>query len=230
MRSRAREGAPGRASRAWQRVVRPAIYVVGMVPAVWTFYLGVVDQLGADPLKTLEHTLGLWALRFLIICLAITPLRRLGGPNLVRYRRAIGLLAFYYAALHLTVYLLLDQGLDPAAIGQDILKRPYITIGMLAFALLVPLAATSNSYMIKRLGPGRWQRLHRLVYVAAAAGAIHFVMVVKAWPLEPLVYAGLVASLLLFRLAVRMMPATSASRPPRGRRPRPSSTPVSVRD
>src|SRR5512138_706607 len=95
--------------------IRRAIYVVGTMPAARTFYLGIMDQLGADPQKTLERTLGLWALRFLILGLAITPLRRLGGPNLVRYRRAIGLLAFYYAALHLTVYMLLDQGLDLAA-------------------------------------------------------------------------------------------------------------------
>ena len=112
----------------------------------------------------------------------------------------IGLLAFYYASLHLTVYLVLDQGLDLAAIWADIVKRPYITVGMFAFVILVPLAVTSNNAMIRRLGGGAWQRLHRLVYVAAAAAAIHFVMVVKAWPPEPLIYAGIVAVLLLFRL------------------------------
>ncbi len=198
--------------------VRRAIYIVGMMPAVWTFYLGIMDQLGADPQKTLERTLGLWALRFLILGLAITPLRRLGGPNLVRYRRAIGLLAFYYAALHLTVYMLLDQGLDLAAIWADIVKRPYITVGMGAFVVLVPLAVTSNAAMIRRLGGAAWQRLHRLVYVAAAAAAVHFVMVVKSWPPEPLIYAALVAALLLFRLLVRMQkrlrPAPGRSRQP----------------
>src|SRR5690349_7134925 len=156
--------------------VRRAIYILGMLPAVSTFYFAVMEQLGADPQKTLERTLGLWALRFLIAGLAITPLRRLGGPNLVRYRRAVGLLAFYYAALHLSTYLLLDQGLDLAAIWADIVKRPYITIGMLAFVVLVPLAITSNAPMIKRLGAASWQRLHRLVYVAAAAGVLHFAM------------------------------------------------------
>ena len=180
--------------------IRRAIYVVGMLPAVWYFYLGITDQLGADPQNTLERLLGLWALRFLILSLAVTPLRRLGGPNLIRYRRTLGLLAFYYASLHLTVYLLLDQGLDLAAIWADIVKRPYITVGMFAFVLLVPLAITSNNAMIRRLGGAAWQRLHRLVYVAAAAAAIHFVMVVKAWPPEPLIYAGIVAALLLFRL------------------------------
>jgi sulfoxide reductase heme-binding subunit YedZ len=200
--------------------VRRAIYVAGMLPAVWSFYLGVMDQLGADPQKTLERLLGLWALRFLILCLAITPLRRLGGPNLIRYRRAIGLLAFYYAGLHLTVYTVLDQGLDLASIWADIVKRPYITVGVLAFTILVPLAVTSNAPMIRRLGGAAWQRLHRLVYMAAAAAAVHFVMVVKSWPAEPLIYAGLVAALLLFRLGVRLQ---KAAKPERRRRPEPAS-------
>ncbi len=152
-------------------------------------------------MKTLERLLGLWALRFLILALAITPLRRLGGPNLLRYRRALGLLSFFYAALHLTVYVALDQGFDMAAIGKDIVKRPYITAGMLAFAILLPLAVTSNNAMIKRLGGALWNRLHRWVYLAAAAAAVHFVLVVKAWPPEPLIYAAIVAALLLFRLA-----------------------------
>jgi sulfoxide reductase heme-binding subunit YedZ len=181
--------------------IRRAIYILGMVPAVWTFYLGLTDQLGADPQKTLERTLGLWALRFLIAALAITPLRRLGGPSLIRWRRAIGLLGFYYACLHLTTYLVLDQGLDLAAVWADIVKRPYITVGMLAFTILVPLAVTSNNAMIRRLGSRAWQRLHRLVYVATAAAAIHFVMLVKSWwTPEPAIYASLVTLLLLVRL------------------------------
>jgi sulfoxide reductase heme-binding subunit YedZ len=181
--------------------IRRAIYIAGMLPAVWTFYLGLTDQLGADPQNTLERTLGLWALRFLIVALAITPLRRLGGPSLIRYRRAIGLLGFYYAVLHLTVYLVLDQALDLAAIWADIVKRPYITVGMLAFTILTPLAVTSNTPMIRRLGARAWQRLHRLVYVATAAAAIHFVMLVKSWwTVEPALYAGLVTVLLLIRL------------------------------
>src|SRR5262249_1457047 len=162
--------------------VRRAIYILGMLPAVSTFYLGLTDQLGADPQKTLERTLGLWALRFLIVCLAVTPLRRLGGPNLVRYRRALGLLAFYYAAMHLTVYGVLDQGLNVAAIWADIVKRPYITIGMLAFLILVPLALTSNAPMIRRLGTAAWQRLHRLVYVAGARLSLTVSQPVHIWP------------------------------------------------
>jgi sulfoxide reductase heme-binding subunit YedZ len=192
---------------------RRAIYILGMMPACWLLYLGVADELGADPQKTLERLLGLWALRFLIFCLAITPLRRMGGPNLVRFRRAVGLLAFYYACLHVTVYVLLDQGLDLAAIWADIVKRPYITVGMLAFLILTSLAITSNAPMIRRLGAA-WQRLHRLVYVAAAAAALHFLMLVKSWPAEPLLYAGAVAALLLARMLVRLM---KRARPARGK-------------
>jgi sulfoxide reductase heme-binding subunit YedZ len=107
---------PARPAFAWRNAIRPAIYWLGMAPAAWTFYLAIADQLGADPMKTLERTLGLWALRFLIVSLAVTPLRRLGGPNLLRYRRAFGLLAFFYALLHLTVYIGLDQGFDMAAV------------------------------------------------------------------------------------------------------------------
>jgi len=197
--------------------IRRSIYLVGMLPAVFTFYLGLVDQLGADPQKTLERTLGLWALRFLILTLAITPLRRLGVANLVRYRRAIGLLAFYYAALHVTVYTLLDQGLDLAAIWADIVKRPYITVGMGAFTLLVPLAITSNSPMIRRLGGAAWQRLHRLIYLAAAAAVVHFIMLVKSWSPELVLYAVLIASLLAFRLLTRRgraAPARGSARAP----------------
>lgn len=189
------------------------VYAVGFVPAVFYFTLGVLDRLGADPLNTLERELGEWALLFLIAGLSITPLRQVFGLNLLRYRRALGLLAFWYAALHLTTYLVLDQGLDWAAIWADIVKRPYITIGMAAFLVLVPLAVTSNNASIRRLG-ARWNRLHKLVYIAAAGGALHYVMLVKAWPLEPLVYAAIVAGLLAYRAvrAFRRTPRTRAAR------------------
>lgn len=201
------------ASDLARRFANPAIYVVGFIPAVWTFYLAVSDQLGADPLKVLERSLGLWALRFLIIGLAITPLRRLGGPNLVRYRRAFGLLAFFYALFHVTVYVWLDQGLDLAAIWKDIVKRPYITIGLLAFSILVPLAATSSNAMIKRLGP-LWQKLHRWVYLAAAAAALHLSMLVKTWTTQTVVYVGLVAALLAFRVVVQKRRKTASGAQP----------------
>ncbi len=182
------------------RIPRWLVYVVGLVPAVAYFILGVLDQLGTDPLKVLERELGEWALRWIIAGLSVTPLRQLTGVNLLRYRRAIGLLAFYYAALHLITYLVLDQGLNWAAIWGDILKRPYITIGMASFLLLVPLAITSNNFSIRRLGGQAWARLHKLVYLAAVGAALHYVLLVKSWPLEPLVFAAIVVTLLLFRL------------------------------
>ncbi|MGD9802835.1 MAG: protein-methionine-sulfoxide reductase heme-binding subunit MsrQ [Hyphomicrobiaceae bacterium] len=178
--------------------VRRALYIAGMVPAVLYFHWGVTDRLGADPQNVLERALGLWALRFLIATLAIAPIRTIGGPNLVRYRRALGLLSFYYAMLHVAVYVLLDKQLDVFSIAADIVRRPYITVGMLAFVVLVPLAVTSNGPMIRKLG-ARWRKLHRLIYLAAAAAALHFIMLVKAWSPEPLIYAVLVVALLLFR-------------------------------
>lgn len=186
--------------RHWMWIVKPAVYLVGAIPAAWFLYLAVIDALGADPLRELERGLGLWSLRLLVLGLAFTPLRRMGGPNLIRYRRAVGLLAFFYAALHFMVYIVLDQGLDIVAIGTDILKRPYITVGLVAFVILVPLAVTSNAIMIRRLGGAAWQRLHRWVYLAALAAALHFIMLVKSWSLEPLAYAGLVIVLLSLRL------------------------------
>jgi sulfoxide reductase heme-binding subunit YedZ len=198
----ARTEAGRRKAGGWNapEIPRIIIYVVGFLPAVSVFWLGFNDQLGADPIKTLEHTLGLWALRFLILTLAVTPLRQLARINLLRYRRQLGLLAFFYAMLHLSTWLILDQGLEPRAIVADILRRPYITIGMLSFALMVPLALTSNNASIRRLGGQAWARLHKLVYVAAIAAAVHFVMVVKSWPPEPLIYAAIVAVLLGYRL------------------------------
>ncbi len=202
-------------SRSVQRAInafpRWPLYMIGAVPGVWVFWLALNDQLGADPVKTLEHTLGLWALRFIIASLTVTPIRRFGGPNLTRFRRALGLLAFFYACAHLSAYLFFDQGLDAHAIIADILKRPYITIGMFAFAILVPLAVTSNTTMIKRMGAAAWQRLHRWIYVAAIAASVHFLMSVKSWPAEPVIYATIVAALLLIRVGFALAKRSSAS-------------------
>ncbi|MCG7391734.1 protein-methionine-sulfoxide reductase heme-binding subunit MsrQ [Microvirga sp. ACRRW] len=189
---------------ALPQVPKILVYIVGFIPAVWLFYAGITDQLGADPMRTLEQELGEWAFRFLIATLTITPLRQLFSINLLRYRRAIGLLAFYYALLHLTTYLVLDQGLDFAAIGADIVKRPYITIGMATFLILLPLAITSNNAAIRRMGGQAWAKLHKFVYLAAIGAALHFILVVKSWPLEPLIYAAIVAVLLGYRLVRRL--------------------------
>lgn len=175
------------------------LYFIGMVPAATYFYWAVTNQLGADPLKVLEHQLGIWALQLLIAGLLVTPIRNLCNVNLIKYRRAIGLLAFIYVCLHLLTYLLLDQQWDWATIWKDITKRPYIIIGMLAFLGLVPLALTSNTYSIRRLGAAGWKKLHKLVYVVAVFGAVHYLLLVKAWPPEPFVYLGIVLILLGYR-------------------------------
>lgn len=194
------------------RLLRAALYWVGFAPAIWTFYLGFTNQLGANPIRTLEQELGIWALRFLIATLLVTPLRDLAGINLLRYRRTLGLLTFYYALLHFATYILIDYRLDLQAIVADIVKRPYITIGMVAFAILVPLAVTSNNWMIRRMG-GAWARLHRWVYLAAAAAALHYLLVVKSWPMEPLVYFAIVAALLGYRLGKRLYRRRRRRRP-----------------
>lgn len=175
-----------------------ALYAIGFVPAASAFYLGATGQLPGNAVKEFEHLLGLWALRFLVATLAITPIRDLFGLNWLRYRRALGLLAFYYVLMHFSAYMLLDQMLRLQAIVADIARRPFITIGMTAFVLIIPLALTSNNWSIRRLGP-RWNKLHRLVYVIAAAGAIHFAMAVKVVGPEQILYLALVAALLAWR-------------------------------
>jgi sulfoxide reductase heme-binding subunit YedZ len=192
--------ANARPSGARLRAPRLAVYVVGLAPAALLFWFGFEDRLGPEPIKALEQELGQWALRFLLASLAVTPLRRFASVDLLRYRRALGLLAFYYALLHLAAYVWLDHGFDWPAVWADIVKRPYVTVGMASFAILVPLAATSNAAAIRHMGGKAWVKLHRLVYVAAIAAAAHFLLVVKSWPAEPLVYAGLTAAILLLRL------------------------------
>ncbi|CAK7255910.1 MULTISPECIES: protein-methionine-sulfoxide reductase heme-binding subunit MsrQ [unclassified Shinella] len=188
------------------------LYALGLVPAAWGFWLGATGRLPGNPVKEFEHLLGLWALRFLIATLAVTPIRDLFAINWVRYRRALGLLAFWYVLMHFLTYMLLDQYLNFSAILVDIAKRPFITIGMAAFVLLIPLALTSNAWSIRRLGM-RWVKLHRLVYVIAAAGALHFAMSVKVVGLEPWTYIGLVALLLLYRLARPLIRGSGRGKP-----------------
>jgi sulfoxide reductase heme-binding subunit YedZ len=181
-----------------RRVPLWVVYILCMLPAPYFFYLGLTGGLGVEPIKALEHRLGELALQFLIAGLAVTPLRRFLGVNLMRFRRAIGLVAFYYILCHLLVWAILDVQLV-GQIWADIVKRPYITIGMAAFVLLVPLALTSNDISLRRLGP-RWRKLHRLVYVAAILGGLHFVMLVKGFQIEPLLYMAAILGLLALRL------------------------------
>jgi sulfoxide reductase heme-binding subunit YedZ len=191
---------------ALRRVPPLAIYIAGALPLMWLVWLLFTGALGIDPVKRIEHQLGEWGLQLLVAGLAVTPLRRFTGINLIRYRRAIGLLAFFYIALHLTTWLVLDIQLRWAEIWADILKRPYITVGVAGLAALIPLAITSNNRSVRYLGAKAWQNLHRLTYFAALAGAIHYIWLVKAWPPEPIIYLILV----IFLLATRLIPRRRA--------------------
>lgn len=188
-------------SKRWTSVSVWLVYAVGLAPAAWSFYLGATGGLGADPVKSFELLLGLWTLRFLILTLAVSPLRELGGWSFLRYRRALGLLTFYYAAMHFTVYAVLDQTLMLDAFLADVLKRPFIMFGMAGLVLLVPLAITSNAASIRKLGPN-WIKLHRLIYIVAALGVLHFALSTKMLSLEQYIYIGLILLLILYR-AVR---------------------------
>ncbi len=188
-----------RVNAALRHVPTWLVYLAGALWAAWLFWQAITGAIGVDPVRELEHELGIRGLQLLILGLAITPARRFLGLNLMRFRRAVGLTAFGFVTLHLLAWLVFDIGLDWMLAWADLRKRPYVTIGMLGFALLIPLALTSSNAAIRRLGP-RWRQLHRLAYPAGLAGAIHYVMVVKAWPTQPLVYLGLVAGLLLLRL------------------------------
>lgn len=174
-----------------------AVYLALALPSVWLIYLALTFGLGVEPIKELEHELGEIALQLLILGLAVTPLRRFAGVNLIRFRRAIGLMAFYYVALHLLVWLVLDVQIL-SQIWADILKRPYITVGMAGFALMLPLALTSNNWSVRRLGQ-RWRVLHRLTYGVAILGGLHYVMLVKGFQLTPLVYLACILGLIALR-------------------------------
>jgi len=178
--------------------VRP-LYVLGFVPALWWLYLGLTGGLGAEPVRELEHRLGELALQLLIASLLVTPLLQVTRINLIRFRRMIGLMGFYYIVLHFAVYLALDLQLNWAEIGRDLTKRPYIIMGFAAMLLLVPVAASSNDLSLRRLGTRTWRNIHKLVFPAALLGAAHYIWLVKSWPPEPLIYGAVVLALVLWR-------------------------------
>jgi sulfoxide reductase heme-binding subunit YedZ len=185
------------------------LYPLGLIPAAWLWYLGLTGGLGPDPVKTLERELGEIGLQILIGVLCIAPLRRFLGLNLLKFRRAVGLLAFYYVLQHFGVWLLLDVGrLDQ--IAEEIVKRPYVTAGFAGFLLLLPLALTSTDRAVRRLGPQRWRQVHRLVYWASVAGIVHYIWLTKGFPLEPMIYAALLAAILAARLLPRRRIAAAA--------------------
>lgn len=186
------------------------VFFACLLPLAFLLWDGFNGALGANPIETVTHRTGDWTLRFLLITLAVTPARRLfNWPTLLRLRRMLGLFAFFYACLHFVTYIWLDQFFDPGEIAKDIVKRPFITIGFFAFVLLVPLAVTSTNKMMKRLGR-RWQQLHRLVYVAAVAGVLHYWWLVKADVREPFIYAGILFVLLAYRMWARRQRVATA--------------------
>ena len=198
------------AERLVRRFVRPALWALVLVPAPVLIAQLLLDQLGADPIDKLERLTGEWALRFLIASLAVTPLMRLTGWGwLVAQRRFLGLAAFFWAFGHLSVYTVLDWFFDWQEIIKDVTKHLYITLGMLAFVIMVPLALTSTKSSIRKLGGVRWNRLHALVYVSVIAACLHFVWAVKQDITEPMIYGGIAALLLAFRVVWRPTPRTS---------------------
>jgi sulfoxide reductase heme-binding subunit YedZ len=195
---------------------KAVVFVLCLLPTARLIFFAFTDQLGANPIEFAIRSLGTWALTLLLVTLSITPLRRLTGWNsLIRLRRLLGLFAFFYASLHFLTYAGIDQFFDLRAILTDIIKRPYITVGLFCFVLLIPLAVTSTNAMQRRLGGRRWQLLHRLVYLIAAGGVLHYFQLVKKDITQPVLY-GLVLSLLL---GVRLWWRWQAARAPVNRPP-----------
>ncbi len=179
------------------------LYILGLLPVPWLLYLAQTGALGREPIKALEHELGELALQLLILGLTITPLRRYLGLNLIKFRRMIGVLAFTYVALHLLVWVVLDMSLLWGQMWADIWKRPYITVGMAGFLMLLPLAATSNNLSLRKMGAVAWRKLHKLTYIAVLAGGVHFLWLVKGFQMEPILYMGAILILLALRLPAR---------------------------
>lgn len=224
------KGEGGRVDRPWNgRIAQAAVVTAALVPAALIVADLLADRLGANPIEEITHRTGDWTIRLLLGALAVTPLRRLTGWNgIIRFRRTIGLLAFGYASLHFLTWVVLDQGLflQGDALGyvlEDVAKRPYITVGFTAFVLLVPLAVTSTRGWVRRLGR-RWTALHRLVYVVAALGTLHYLWLVKGEQVTPVWYALVLVVLLASRVAVARFvspprPAPLPAPAPRGATP-----------
>lgn len=190
------------------RVPPWVLYIVSVLLPAWLLYLGMTGGLGVEPIKELEHRLGELALQVFLFTLAVRPLRDWTGLNLMKQRRALGLITFFYVFLHLLVWLVLDVGIL-SEIWADIVKRPYITVGMAAFVLMIPLAVTSNNLSLRKLGPKRWKGLHKLTYPAAVLAALHYVMLAKGFQIEPLIYLGITLLLLAGRFRLPRKAATA---------------------
>jgi len=180
-----------------------ALYIGGLIPVPWLLYQAQTGGLGRDPIKSLEHELGKIALQLLIAGLCVTPLRQYVGLNLMKFRRALGVLAATYVALHLAVWVVLDMSLLWAQMWADVWKRPYITIGMAGFVALIPLAVTSNNISVRKLGAAKWRKLHKLTYLAVLLGGVHYLWLVKGIQIEPILYMTGIVGLLLVRVFKR---------------------------
>ena len=200
------------------RWVKVALFVLCLTPVFWLAWRGWHEDLSANPIEFITRYTGDWTLRFLVFTLAITPLRKLLGlPDLIKFRRMIGLFAFFYGVLHFTTYIWLDKFFDVAEMLHDVAKRPFITAGFTAFLLMIPLAVTSTTGWIRRMGGKRWQLLHRLVYLSAIAGAVHYYWLVKSDIRLPVFYGSLVALALTIRIgywvrAKQVRPSTVSGR------------------
>jgi len=186
------------------RLAKAAVFAASLTPFAWLVYAAFADRLGAEPVEKIASVTGVSALIFLFITLSITPLRRATGWNaLIRFRRMLGLFAFFYAFLHASDYFVFDQSLSPAYIAEDVVEHPWVLFGFTAFVLLIPLAVTSTKGWVRRLGGRRWQRLHLLVYPVAVLGVLHYFLAVKRDVSQPVLFGGILAVVLLARFVYR---------------------------
>ena len=197
---------------ATRRVPTWVLYTLLSLPALYLTYALFTNQLGSDPIRAYEREIGQWALKLIMVGLMVTPLRDWFKLNLIKYRRAIGVMAFLYVFLHLTAYLILDQSLIFAEIWKDIVKRPYITFGMASAVMMLPLVITSNNWSIRKLGPAKWNKLHKLVYFVGIGTVMHYLLLTKTWQLEPMLYVLVLFGLLTHRVLKQRKKRTVVSR------------------
>ena len=199
-----------------RRVIKPLVFVACLVPAASLLYRTFQGELGVNPLETLTNETGIWTLRLLVATIAITPIRWLTRWNpIITFRRMVGLFAFFYGAVHFSIYFLFDRSLQFEGLWEDVALRPYITVGFTAFVLMIPLALTSTKGWIRRLGGARWNLLHRLVYVSAVGGVLHYWWKVKLDVTNPIIYAAIVGALLGWRVIKALHKRESRRRPAR---------------
>jgi sulfoxide reductase heme-binding subunit YedZ len=206
--------------------IKVPIFIICLAPVARLVWRGLNQRLGANPIEFITHATGDWTLIFLVLTLSITPARKLlRRPELIRFRRMLGLFAFFYGLLHFSTWIGLDKFFDLAEMLHDVRKRPFITAGFTGFVLMIPLAVTSTAGWIRRLGGKRWQMLHRLIYASALAGVVHYYWLVKSDVRKPVFYGTMVALFLLYRAGLRLLRArTNTSNPdqPSRNAPRPS--------